>query len=99
MRSIALALVSLAIVSLVVLLPARAETPKPEKFDDTGFVPIFDGKTLDGWKVSAKTGHSGTSKNKSGGKWVVEKGAITGSRDVPGNGGIIITEKEYGDFE
>ncbi len=77
----------------------RAEPPKPEKFDDTGFVSIFDGKTLDGWKVSAKTGHSGTSKNKSGGKWEVKDGAIVGSQDIPGNGGIIITEKEYGDFE
>ena len=47
----------------------------------------------------AKTGHSRTSKNKSGGKWVVEDGAIVGSQDVPGNGGIVITEKEYGDFE
>jgi hypothetical protein len=99
MRSVAFALASLAIVPLAAMLPARADLPKPEKFDDTGFVPIFDGKTLNGWKVSAKTGHSGTSKNKSGGKWVVEKGAITGSQDIPGNGGIIITEKEYGDFE
>ena len=78
---------------------ARADPPKPEKFDDSGFVTIFDGKSLDGWKVSAKTGHSGKSKNMTGGKWVVEKGAITGTQDVPGNGGIIITEKEYGDFE
>ncbi len=78
---------------------ANAEIPKPEKFDETGFVPVFDGKTLDGWKISAKTGHSGTTKNKSGGKWVVENGAIVGSQDVPGNGGIIITQKEYGDFE
>jgi hypothetical protein len=78
---------------------ANAELPKPEKFDDTGFETIFDGKTLKGWTVSAKTGHSGTSKNKSGGKWVVEENAIVGSQDVPGNGGIIITEKEYGDFE
>lgn len=77
----------------------RAELPAPAKFDDTGFVPIFDGKTLDGWAVSAKTGHSRTSKNKTGGKWVVEKGAIVGSQDVPGNGGIIITQKQYGDFE
>ncbi|MBM3978926.1 MAG: DUF1080 domain-containing protein [Planctomycetes bacterium] len=81
------------------LAGVRAEPPKPEKFDDTGFVQIFDGKTLDGWKQSAKTGHSGKSKNKSAGKWVVEKGAIVGSQDEPGNGGIIITEKEYGDFE
>jgi hypothetical protein len=82
----------------LVALPA-ADLPKPEKFDDKDFVKIFDGKTLDGWTVSAKTGHSGTTKNKSGGKWVVEDGAIVGTQDVPGNGGIIITEKKYGDFE
>jgi hypothetical protein len=70
---------------------------KEEK--DKGFVSIFDGKTLTGWKVSAKTGHSRASKNKSGGRWVVEDGALVGSQDIPGNGGIILTEKEYGDFE
>ena len=70
----------------------------PSSADD-GFTPIFNGKDLTGWKISAKTGHSRTSKNTSGGKWVVEDGAIVGSQDVPGNGGIIITEKEYGDFE
>jgi hypothetical protein len=78
---------------------ARADLPRPEKFDDTGFEKVFDGKSLAGWKVSAKTGHSGASKNKSGGRWVVEDGAIVGSQDIPGNGGIIITEKEYADFE
>src|SRR5436853_7095550 len=98
MRYAAFALASLALVPLVGLLPARAELPKPEKFDDTGFVSIFDGKSLDGWKISAKTGHSGKSKNKSGGKWLIEDGAIVGSQDETGNGGIIITEKEYGDF-
>ncbi|MCE9560979.1 MAG: DUF1080 domain-containing protein [Planctomycetes bacterium] len=98
-RSTATVLLPLAAFTLTTLLPARAEPPKPEKFDDTGFVTIFDGKTLNGWKISAKTGHSGKSKNKSGGKWVVEDGAIVGSQDEPGNGGIIITEKEYGDFE
>jgi hypothetical protein len=77
----------------------RAAPPAPEKFNETGFVPIFDGKTLKGWTVSAKSNHSRTSKNQSGGKWEVKDGAIVGSQDVPGNGGIIITEKEYGDFE
>ena len=76
--------------------PSSAADDKPK---DDGLVAIFDGKSLAGWKVSAKTGHSGTSKNKSGGKWVAQDGAIVGSQDVPGNGGIIITEKEYGDFE
>lgn len=90
---------ALALVPLLALVPARAEPPTPEKFDETGFVKIFDGKTLDGWKLSAKTGHSGKSKNKSAGKWEVKDGAIVGSQDEPANGGIIITEKEYGDFE
>jgi hypothetical protein len=70
-----------------------------ETADKDGFVSIFDGQSLDGWEVSAKTGHSRTSGNKSGGKWEVVDGAIAGSQDVPGNGGIVITEKQYGDFE
>jgi hypothetical protein len=66
---------------------------------DIGFESIFDGKTLQGWHVSAKTGHSRASKNQSGGKWKVEDGAIVGSQDIPGNGGIIITDELFGDFE
>jgi len=96
MRPVAV-LLSATLAGLCVV--ARAEPPKPEKFDDTGFVSIFDGKTLSGWTISAKTGHSRASKNKSGGRWVVENGAIVGSQDIPGNGGILITEKQYGDFE
>lgn len=66
---------------------------------DDGFVPIFDGKSLNGWHVSAKSGHSRASKNQSGGKWVVENGAIVGSQDIPGNGGLVITDEAFGDFE
>jgi hypothetical protein len=66
---------------------------------DSGFVSIFDGKTLKGWHVSGKSGHSRASKNQSGGRWVVENGAITGSQDIPGNGGIVITDEPFGDFE
>jgi hypothetical protein len=80
-------------------LPSAAELPKPEKFSDEGFETIFDGKTLKGWTVSAKTGHSAASKHKSGGKWEVNDGAITGTQNIPGNGGIVLTEKQYGDFE
>ena len=65
----------------------------------TGWIDLFDGKTLQGWHVSAKTGHSRPSKNTSGGRWVVEDGAIVGSQDQPGNGGIILTDREFGDFE
>src|SRR5437763_10355468 len=66
---------------------------------DEGFVPIFDGKTLKGWHVSARTGHSAASKYTTGGRWVVQEGAMVGSQDIPGNGGIIITDEKYGDFE
>ena len=66
---------------------------------DTGFEPLFDGTTLKGWHVSSKTGHSRASTNMSGGKWVVENGAIVGSQDIPGNGGIVITDEQFGDFE
>lgn len=67
--------------------------------DEPGYVTIFDGKDLKGWHVSAETGHSRVSKNKSGGTWVVKDGAIVGCQDVPGNGGIIITDKKYKNFE
>jgi hypothetical protein len=67
--------------------------------DKDGFVSIFDGKTLSGWHISAKTGHSRASNHESGGRWVVEDGAIVGSQDIVGNGGIVITDEAYGDFE
>ena len=66
---------------------------------DEGFVPIFDGKTLHGWHASAQTGHSAASHHQTGGKWVVVDGAITGSQDIPGNGGILITDGQFGDYE
>jgi len=78
--------------------PQAAVTSSPESPQD-GWIDLFDGKTLQGWHVSAKTGHSGPSKNTSGGRWVVEDGAIVGSQDQPGNGGIILTDREFGDFE
>jgi hypothetical protein len=83
-----------AAVALAALFAPQAAEPDPN-----GFIPLFDGKTLNGWHVSAKTGHSRASKNQSGGKWVIENGAIIGSQDIPGNGGIIITDEKFGDFE
>jgi len=68
-------------------------------FGEQGFETIFDGKTLTGWHVSAKTGHSAASRNRTGGKWVVQDGAIVGTQDIPGNGGIIITDRRFDNFE
>jgi hypothetical protein len=63
---------------------------------EPGFVSIFNGKDLTGWhKNPEKIGHG------TGGKWEVEDGAITGEQDPPGsgNGGIILSDKTYGNFE
>lgn len=66
---------------------------------DPAWRSLFDGSTLQGWHVSPHTGHSRASGNKTGGRWVVEDGVITGSQDLPGNGGILITDEAFADFE
>ena len=67
--------------------------------DEGAWITLFDGTSLKGWHVSAKTGHSGASGHKTGGKWEIVDGAITGSQDIPGNGGILMTDEKFGDFE
>jgi len=52
---------------------------------DDGFKPIFDGKTLDGWKV-----------NEGGKAFKVEDGAITGRG---GRGHVFYVKEEFQDFE
>src|SRR5689334_22462053 len=61
LRTIAVVLVQCA---LVAVIASAADSP-PAKAD-SDFVPIFDGKTLDGWKVPDMS------------FWRVEDGAITG---------------------
>lgn len=85
--------------SYFVLISLVASAMASHAADSGDFVPIFDGKSLQGWHVSAQTGHSATSKHQTGGKWVVQDGAIVGSQDIPGNGGIVITDEKFGDFE
>jgi 3-keto-disaccharide hydrolase len=61
-----------------------------------GWIELFDGKSLAGWhKNPMKIGHG------TGGNWQVESGAITGEQDPPGsgNGGILLTDRKFGDFE
>ena len=53
--------------------------------DETGFTPLFDGKTLKGWQLVAPHGRG----------YVVEDGAIVCPAD---GGGNLLTDREYGDF-
>jgi hypothetical protein len=58
-----------------------------------GFTSIFNGKDLAGWHIS-RTNHHGTTPD-----WQVENGAILGSQNPPGKGGILLTDKKYRNFE
>ena len=58
-----------------------------------GFTPLFDGKDLAGWHVS-QTNHHGNSNG-----WTVKDGVLLATQDRPGNGGILLTDKKYRDFE
>ena len=83
---------TLAAAGSVQLLRARAYAAPPAD----GWIELFDGKTLDGWhKNPQKIGHG------TGGTWKVEDGTITGEQDPPGsgNGGILLTDKKFGNFE
>ena len=54
---------------------------------EKGFVPLFDGKTLDGWKQ-----HGGKA------KYAVEDGAIIGTSVPNTSNSFLCTEKTYGNF-
>jgi hypothetical protein len=58
-----------------------------------GFQPIFNGKDLTGWHVSA-TNHHGTTPD-----WRVENGVLSGGQNPPGKGGILLTNRKYRNFE
>src|SRR5690242_17353271 len=86
----------LCLAALCFLATAGPVESKAAADDEQGWVVLFDGKTLDGWhKNPEKIGHG------TGGHWAVEDGAITGEQDPPGsgNGGILLTDRTFGDFE
>ena len=68
-------------VFLFAVVPFAAAADSPS----SGFVPLFNGKDLTGWKATGKAD-----------AWAVEDGVIVCKG---GGGGFLLTEKEYGDFE
>ncbi|HXY38617.1 MAG TPA: DUF1080 domain-containing protein [Vicinamibacteria bacterium] len=76
----------LAAVSALLAVAASPAVPP-------GFTPIFDGKDLAGWHVS-EVNHHGNTKG-----WTVKDGVLLGTQDRPGNGGILLTDRRYRDFE
>jgi len=78
--------------SLLLLLVVNLANAQIGKIP-AGFTPIFNGKDLNGWHTS-RTSHQGTT-----GNFYVEKGAITLKQRPYGQGGILLTDKKYGNFE
>lgn len=54
---------------------------------------IFNGKDLEGWHIS-RTSHQGTT-----GNFYVEDGAITLKQHPYGQGGVLLSDEKYGNFE
>ena len=61
----------------------RSQTISKAEQED-GFVPLFDGKTFDGWKVSDKTPKS----------WKIDNGLLV----LTGGGSHLFTVKQYENF-
>lgn len=73
----------------LIALPLAAQTGKIPP----GFKRIFDGKDLKGWHISQVT-HHGNSKD-----WTVADGVLSGGQEPYGNGGLLLTDKKYKNFE
>ena len=60
---------------------------------ESAFRPIFDGADLTGWHISQVNHHGKTE------AWKPQNGVITGAQDRPGDGGILLTDRKYRNFE
>jgi hypothetical protein len=78
--------------SLPAALSYAAAKEKLYKPNLSKFTPLFDGKSLAGWrKLTTFTGEDG--------KWEAVDGNIVGRQEPAGKGGLLVTEKEYSDYE
>lgn len=77
------------ILLLLVLLSSR---PLTAQVPD-GFRSIFNGSNLAGWHMSLSNHHGDTK------EWRVYDGAIVGKQDRDGNGGVLLSDETFSDFE
>ena len=87
------------LLALAAVVPATLIRAAAAGAGAASWTPIFEGKSLAGWRPAPKTPHSRASGHTTAGRWVVEDGAIVGSQDTPNNGGLLFTVAEYGDVE
>jgi len=58
---------------------------------EEGFFSLFDGRSLEGWRKLVE--YSGDA-----GSWIVSDGSIVGDQYPEGQGGLLVTERSFGDF-
>src|SRR4051812_19335854 len=80
---------NLAAATLLLRSGAHAQEPRLP----AGFIPLFNGKDLSGWHVS-RTDHHGSTPNVA-----VESGVLQLRQSPYGQGGLLLTDKRYQDFE
>ena len=73
---------------VLLLIPGLLGAEVPE-----GFRSVFNGRNLAGWHMSLSNHHGDTK------EWRVFEGALVGQQDREGNGGILLTDESFGDFE
>jgi len=61
--------------------------------DFPGIEPLFDGRSLEGWRPMNHPGHA------SGAAWEVVDGAIDGVQELPGSVGLLVTRQAFGDVD
>ena len=76
---------------VALMLVACATTPRTDDAEDV--TRIFNGKDLEGWHIS-RTSHQGTT-----GNFYVDDGAIVLKQEPYGQGGVLLSDKKYSDFE
>jgi len=75
----------------IVMEVKGTEAPAPNI--PVGFTPLFNGRDLTGWHVSRST-HQGTTP-----AFSVNDGVIIGQENPYGQGGLLMTDKKYKNFE
>ncbi len=82
----------LSLILLCLVMCTSSEPANAGQGEKSDFVDLFDGETLSGWrKLTSYSGEAG--------KWEVVGGAIVGDQFPPGEGGLLVTEALYGDYE
>lgn len=91
MRRVAIVVSATGLAVLGYLIVDAAEQGSPLE-PGPGWTTLFDGTSLDKWEICTSSGHGNTQ------NWKVVGGAIEGSQDKPGNGGVILSKGSFGDF-